>query len=197
MRMNFLTLMLIIVISTLSCSQKLPIPASEDTGVLIIPTKITNNTDFEFAYYFSCLYSRVKFSPEKQKVQIEVFPNKGEDFIIVNDFPQGEYQIYATKIMNAPILNLDLFTDTISSISRLYSPIPFKIRARHITLLTYSLKIDQNWVDKNRTGTDIEEDMQTEFNIIPLANSQLLKLIDDIQTLPNVDLYKLAINDNL
>ncbi len=63
---NFILLFIIFIVS--SCSTKLPVPSSNNTGILVIPVTISNETTADFLYQYTFDYS------PQTKVYIKVVP---------------------------------------------------------------------------------------------------------------------------
>ncbi len=86
-RIIIYTVICLVVFTLLSCSQKFPKPISKESGMLVIAHKSINKTKWNFAYRYV-----LKYLPESS-AEIKIMPNTSSHFIMIDDFPVGEYWI--------------------------------------------------------------------------------------------------------
>ena len=122
-----LIIVLILMMSYLSsCGQKLPVPTSDEAGMLVIPVTSQNFTPYQYGYYYTFLYS-----PETE-VEIKSVPLGSRKFVVINGFPPGDYKIKGIKSVRSASEGLaDVNAETID----FSKPIPVQIRSNEITLL--------------------------------------------------------------
>lgn len=177
MKNLFLATILIMTLFIASCSQKLPTPTADNTGVLIVPTSISNHTQYRFGYYYQLLYS-----PEKN-ADITIFPRSGRDFVIIDGFPAGDYEINAIKIMNSGSGGIP---DSISKVYKAKNPMPFRVESGTITVLNQILIVKQSYPEAN----NIERYSQW-FNFQTISADQRNNVSTSLKKLPNAELWEM------
>ena len=73
----------------ISCAQKLPVPNSNEEGMLVIAVETSYNIEEEFGYNYIIVYS-----PETP-VKIKILPNTGKKFYVFSSIPVGSYRVRA------------------------------------------------------------------------------------------------------
>ncbi|NNK96376.1 MAG: sel1 repeat family protein [Desulfobacterales bacterium] len=178
-QLSFIITGILIAFFISSCSQKLPVPTSDDTGVLIIPTKIQNRTAYSYIYYYSLLYS-----PELQ-LKIDIFPKGNEKFFILDNFPSGKYQINGLEIISIP--QHKVTTSTSSTTVKAPNPIDFEIKPKQVTMLDFIFWVEQKYVD----SASVEQFYQN-FGTTQIDATQRDKLYEELRGLPNAELWDLT-----
>jgi len=177
MRAYIFVLLFMIVAS--SCSQKLPMPSSDDTGIFVIPVKISNETTADFAYQYSFIYT------PQTKVNIKVVPRKGMRFAFTKKFPAGKYQIEGIKTTTGMSTKVEGLSMPVTVM--LSAPFSFEIMPKRISLWPGIMVIEQEW------ATPLETGMQG-FHITAMNKAQIIKVINDIKNLPNAEFWGFAKN---
>lgn len=174
-----LIIVLILMMSYLSsCAQKLPVPTSDEAGMLVIPVTSQNFTPYQYGYYYTFLYS-----PETE-VQIKSVPLGSRKFVIINGFPPGDYEIKGIRSIRSASEGLaDVNAESID----FSKPIPIQIRAKEITLLEYMFSVEQKF-----PGSADALRYYQGYSFKPLDDSQYVQAVDDLKNLPNVELWNLG-----
>lgn len=86
-RIIIFTMIVLLGFTLLSCSQKFPKPISTESGMLVIAHKSINKTKWNFAYRYV-----LNYLPDS-RAEIKIMPNTSSYFIMIDDFPVGEYWI--------------------------------------------------------------------------------------------------------
>jgi len=161
-----------------SCSQKLPVPGTESTGMLMIPTTTVNYTTYKYGYYYTLISS-----PEIPS-EMKIVPLGSRKFVTVKGLPPGDYKINGIISIRTPSAGL---ADVNSQTIEFSKPIPFQIRPNEITLLAYMFSIEQGYQNAN-VGTRYYQG----YNLSPLDESQYSQAVSDLRTLENAELWNLA-----
>ena len=163
----------------ISCSQKMPVPGNTNTGLLVIPVTSTNMTSFKYGYYYNFVYT-----PEAE-VELRVVPLGSRSFVIIDNLPQGKYEISGIKTISST--NTDGGLPHIGSKTTDFSSsIPIEIIANSLTLLGYGLSIEQDYVYGNALHRYVQR-----YSFRPLDESQQNQLIAELQNLQNADLWNM------
>jgi hypothetical protein len=174
-----LTILLILMMCYLSsCSQKLPIPTSDGAGMLVIPLKSQNFTQYDYGYYYNFLYT-----PETQ-VQIKSVPLGSRKFAIINGFPPGEYKISGIRSISSANAGL---ADVNAETTDFSKPIPIQIRSNEITLLEYMFSVEQRL-----ENTSNPDRYYQGYSFKPLNESQYEQIVGDLKNIPNAELWNLG-----
>ncbi len=174
-----LTILLILMMSYLSsCGQKLPAPTSEGAGMLVIPVTSQNFTPYQYGYYYTFLYS-----PETQ-VQIKSVPLGSRNFVIINDFPPGKYEISGIRSISSTSAG---FAHVSAETTGFSKPIPIQIRSNEITLLEYMFSVEQKY-----QGSNYNTRYYQGYNFKPLNEAQYGPIVGDLKNLPNAELWNLG-----
>ena len=176
----FIILFISIPIFISSCSQKLPVPVADGTGILVIPTTSTNLTSYPYGYYYTFLYS-----PET-KVQIKVVPLGSRNFMIIDGFPPGNYEISGIRSISS-VGTGNSFAHVSAETTAFSRSIPIEIRSEEITLLNYMFSVEQKFYDPN-----IVFRYSQGFYFKPLDESQHKQVVSDLKNLPNAEQWKLT-----
>ncbi len=175
-RLSFICI-LIAAIFLSSCSQKLPVPVPGENGILVIPTQARNFTEYPNGYYYIFQYS-----PETQ-VQIKAVPLGSRKFIIIDNFPAGEYQLTGIKSLSSPSGGTPF---TSSDTNDFNKPISVQIQPNELTLLEYMLSVEQKYPD-NTVGLRYFQG----YVFKPLSESQYSQVVIDLRNLPNAERWNL------
>lgn len=174
-----LTILMILIMSYLSsCSQKLPVPTSDGAGMLVIPVTSQNLTQYPYGYYYTFLYS-----PETQ-VQIKSVPLGSRNFVIINDFPPGEYEISGIRSISSASAG---FAHVSAETTGFSKPIRIQIRSNEITVLEYMFSVEQKFQSSNYIARYYQG-----YNFKPLNESQYGQIVGDLKNLPNAELWNLG-----
>lgn len=166
---------LLISLSFVSCVEKFPRTASDNTGILVIPHKAVNDTSrdgYSFRYVLS-------YSPQTP-VQIMINPC-AQDFLIYNNIPAGQYEF--EKITLFANSNMASYSTTIKKDYPIYNECTFEIKAKSITLLDKSFN-----VSKKMKGIDTTIQVH---GFETIDNEQRKKIIQDISNIENAKQWNL------
>lgn len=178
--LSFIILLISIPLYISSCSQKLPVPVADGTGILVIPTTSRNFTPNPYGYYYNFLYS-----PET-KVQIKVVPLGSRNFMIIDGFPPGNYEISGIRSISS-VGTGNSFAHVSAETTAFSRSIPIEIRSEEITLLNYMFSVEQKFYDPN-----IVFRYSQGFYFKPLDESQHKQVVSDLKNLPNAEQWKLT-----
>lgn len=178
--LSFIILLISIPLYISSCSQKLPVPVVDGTGILVIPTTSRNLTSYPYGYYYTFLYG-----PET-KAQIKVVPLGSRNFMIIDDFPPGNYEISGIRSISSANTG-DSFAHVSAETTAFSRSIPFEIRSGGITLLNYMFSVKQKFND-----TTIVLRYSQGFYFKPLDESQHKQVVSDLKNLPNAEQWTLT-----
>lgn len=180
---KYIAPILIVILTCCSaCGQKMPVPTSSTTGALLIPAHVTNRTRSTFGYYYSLLYS-----PDTP-TEITFHPYEGKQFLIVANFPAGEYKIHSVKTLSSAESSRRGGTESSSRIRQLPSPISFTIRPKQVTLLSFVFKVKSEYVDPH-----LEERYRQRYQLHPLSDDQLNTIMQRVKETPNSELWKFSV----
>ena len=178
---NIIFILLVVSASLLSfsCNQKMPIPTSDNTGLLVIPATSGNLTPYKYGYYYTFIYLPVT------KVQLKVVPLASRNFVIIKNLPPGKYEISGIRGISSA--NTDRGRPDVSAETTDFSrSIPFEINPNNLTLLNYHLAIEQKFL------SDKDDYRYTQgFSLQPLDEVQKKQIIDQLQRLENAALWNL------
>ena len=125
-KIHYFMLTIILAITVVSCSQKFPVPMSEDTGVLVIAQEAVNETKNNFGYRYV-----LNYLPETS-AEISIMPSTNQEFIIIDKFPVGSYWISGvTTIGIIGGIDTPLTNKNVRSINGE----SFEIKRKHVTIL--------------------------------------------------------------
>ena len=158
-----------------ACAQKLPPSSSEGRGIVVVPTAITNKTQYRFFYHYALVTE-----PESE-TELLINPTSSYDFIIMDNLVPGTYQITGIKTISSPGEGLPSIGSRVDQLSR---PYPLEIVSGKITVLNFLFVVEQRYTNPN----SVEQSSQS-VAIRPLEDSQRSNLIEAILALPNADLW--------
>ena len=77
-----------VVLLTISCAQKFPVPTDKEEGVMIFPVSVSNTSGHPgFAFSYNLIVE-----PETKNV-FKIFPAIGKKYILFGNIPSGTYSI--------------------------------------------------------------------------------------------------------
>lgn len=161
-----------------SCSQKLPVPGPEGTGMLMIPTTTVNYTQYNYGYYYTLIYN-----PQTQ-AEIKIVPLGSRKFVTIDGLPPGDYRITGITSLSSSTAGL---ADVSSETQEFSKSIPFQIRSNEITLLEYMFSVEQHFQD-----TNISSRYYQGYDLRPLDESQYGQVVSELKSLENAELWNLA-----
>ena len=179
--MKRLSLMIVLILVTCyvsSCSQKLPVPTSDDNGVLVIPISSRNTTQYQNGYYYEFIYN-----PET-KTQIKAVPSGSRKFVVIDGFPPGKYNINGIKSISSPNGG---FASVNSETIDFSKSIPIEVRPNEITLLEYMFSIEQK-----SSGLTPSRHFSQGYVFKPLDESQYNQILSELKQLPNAEHWNMA-----
>jgi len=179
-KLTFIILLISIPLFSSSCSQKLPLPVAGGTGILVIPTTSRNLTPNPYGYYYTFLYS-----PET-KVQIKVVPLGSRNFMIIDGFPPGNYEISGIRSISS-VNTGNSFAHVSAETTAFSRPVPIEIRSEEITLLNYMFWVEQKFNDPN-----IVFRYSQGFYFKQMDESQHKQVVSDLMNLQNAEQWKLT-----
>ena len=168
----FFGLIIILVVGSISCSQKFPKPISNTSGILVISHEAVNETQHNFAYKYV-----LKHLPETDD-EIKIIPSTTNDFIMINNFPVGTFWISGVTTMavhSGTSVPLTLRGErTINGDS-------FEIKPNQVTLL------DSRFVILKKRLTDSRSRQSWKFET--LDENTKIEMINSLKTLENSELW--------
>lgn len=168
---------MILGLTLLACSQKLPVPTSEARGVLVVPTLVKNKTQYRFPYHYQLLYQ-----PESE-AHIKIVPQLAYEFVIIDDFIPGKYEITALKILSTPGEGLPSIGTEIREFS---TPYPLRIRPGEIKILGFMVVVESKYTNPS----SVEQTVQT-IDFRELEDAERDQIATAIMALPNAELWTL------
>ena len=160
-----------------ACAQKLPVPTTAESGVVVIPTSVKNKTQYRFPYHYELLYE-----PETE-VQLKIVPQLAYEYVIIDDFIPGKYEITAFKIISTPGEGLP----SIGSEKHEFSnPYQLQIRPGEIKILDFVVLVESRYTNPS----SVEQTIQT-INFRKLEESERDQIATAIMALPNAELWTL------
>lgn len=175
----FIILVISIALFSLSCSQKMPVPQSDNTGLLVIPVTSRNLTSYQYGYYYNFIYG-----PENE-VEMRVVPLGSRNFVFIKNLPPGKYEISGIKAISST--NTGRGLPHVSSETTEFSrSIPIEINSNNVTLLHYLLSIEQKLFAPNLIFRYVQG-----FSFRPLEELEQKQIIDELQSLQNAELWNL------
>ena len=178
-RLLFLMPLFLISLFSVSCSQKMPVPTTSNTGLLVIPVTSNKWTPYQYGYYYTFLYT-----PETD-IEMKVVPLGSRNFVLIENVPAGSYEILGIKAIAGT--NADGGLPQKSSETTEFSrPIPIEILSNQVTLLNYHLAIEQKFVSSNEAHRYYQR-----FDFQPLNEAQQSQIIAELKSLQNAELWNL------
>lgn len=177
-RLSLIIVLILVTCYVSSCSQKLPVPNSDDNGILVIPISSRNTTQYQNGYYYEFVYS------PKTNIQIKAVPMGNRKFVVIDGFPPGEYKINAIKSISSPSGGVaSVSSETID----FNNSIPIQIRSNEITLLEYMFSVEQKFSGQAPAGHYSQG-----YIFKPLDESQYDQVLSELKQLPNAEHWNLA-----
>ena len=166
------TLIILFVVTLISCSQKFPKPVSKEVGMLVIAHKATNETKNDFGYKYV-----LKHLPETS-AEIKIMPNTTSQFIMIENFPVGTYWISGITTIGVhsglDIPSMFKHEGSINGDS-------FEIKPNHVTLL------NSRFVVLKKHTTPSRWIQNREFE--KLDEKSKIEIINDLKKLENSELW--------
>lgn len=169
---------LLLLLLLTACAQKLPPSSAESKGVIVVPTAITNKTQYRFFYHYALVTE-----PESE-TELLINPTTSYDFVIIDDVLPGSYEITGIKTISSPGEGLPSVGSRIDEFSR---PYPVEIVPGEIKILNFLFVVEQRYTNPN----SVEQSSQS-IAIRPLNDSQRAQVVTALQALPNAELWDIA-----
>lgn len=158
-----------------SCSQKFPVPKTDNEGILVIPHKATKNTDWDFGYNYI-----FKAVGDGLNETIKVYPNISRDFFITKTLPPGKYQMIG--ISSIGVRSKSVRASKLKTFRKFLGPY-FEIKPKQITILDQIFIVTQ----KKRFVSSASQSWKFEF----VNNEMITGIVKELKTLKNSELWKI------
>jgi len=166
------TVIIFCIVTLISCSQKFPKPISKESGMLVIAHKATNESKHKFAFKYI-----LNYLPETS-AEIKIMPSITSEFILIDNFPVGEYWI-------SGVTSIGVHSGNVTPMSlrnkRTINGDSFEIKPNHVTLLNSRFVVLTKMITDNRSRQTCNFEM--------LDDKSKKEMVNDLKKLENSELW--------